>query len=443
MRTQSNLAGTPCTARAVHTGGCTALGSVVLAADAMRPVPSRAAAEGTVAHSIAAEALISGVNADAYLGRVFETDGFTFKVDQDMAEHVQTYLDNAREYAAGDVPLVEVEVDYSRPLGLAPGQGFGTTDLGVVRADEIGVHDLKFGRGENVDVEDNDQLLLYALGLLEQYGDLMAYGPDTKVVMAIHQPRVQKTPKESTTTVAAIRAFGDKAKLAVHAVKAAIWGYAAWKNDGRQAKDWERFEQQYLNLAKNMPVVPAKAGCSAVRNVVARTVMAATPVTPDEFQAITLDPKPHVAVADNAWLAASLAQAPMIEGWLKALYAERDLRLQAGQRIEGFKLVLGPKGDRKWADEVAVEHLFKTGMKLSETDMYSRKLIAPPAAEKLTKGVAPAISKTQWEKLQEMIVRADGKPVAAPDSDPRPALSVTPVDDEFDDVTPAPECDIG
>lgn len=419
-------------------------GSMVLSKDAMRPVPSQPAAEGTVAHFIAAECRALGLRAEAYIGDKFESDGFTFTVDRDMADNIQTYLDNITEYAAGADVLVEVEVNYSDALGVKKHEGWGTTDAGIVRAEEFGVHDLKFGRGEDVDAEDNDQMMLYSLGLLDAYGDLMDYADDTKVVMVIHQPRKQRAPKEATCTVGELKAFGERAKLAVHQTKAALWGYVGWKNDGRSAEGWKRFEQEYLRPGeKQCRWCPAKSGCSAVRNVVAKTVMASEPVGPEEFEAVKFVPKKHIDVTDNDWLAASLAQAPLIEGWLKALYVARDQRIQAGQHIRGYKLVAGQMGDRAWTDDTAVEHYLKTGIRLPDQHVYSRKLIGPAGAEKLTKGTEPLIGERQWKKLQDMIKRADGKPTVVPESDPRPALSVTPVEEEFDDLTQQIADDIG
>lgn len=61
------------------------------------------------------------------------------------------------------------------------------------------------------------------------------------------------------------------------------------------------------------------------------------------------------------------------------------------------------------------------------------KLISPTTAEKLYK--AGAIGPRQWPRLQELITQAEGKPHVAPESDSRPALVVTPVVEEFADLT--------
>ena len=50
---------------------------------------SKYAAEGTAAHQVLTWALQEDRPASAFIGRVIESDGFTFEVDEDMARHVQ------------------------------------------------------------------------------------------------------------------------------------------------------------------------------------------------------------------------------------------------------------------------------------------------------------------------------------------------------------------
>ena len=66
-------------------------------------------------------------------------------------------------------------------------------------------------------------------------------------------------------------------------------------------------------------------------------------------------------------------------------------------------------------------------MRLKVEEMYDLKLISPTNAEKLQK--AAVIGPRQWTKVQDLIVRPDGKPTVAPESDKRPALEVNPLND--------------
>jgi len=71
-------------------------------------------------------------------------------------------------------------------------------------------------------------------------------------------------------------------------------------------------------------------------------------------------------------------------------------------------------------------------MRLKESEMYDFKLISPTTADKLAK--AGTIGPRQWPKLQALITQSTGKPHVAPESDPRPALVLTAVADEFENV---------
>jgi tRNA pseudouridine-54 N-methylase len=96
--------------------------------------------------------------------------------------------------------------------------------------------------------------------------------------------------------------------------------------------------------------------------------------------------------------------------------------------VDGWKLVQGKQGHRKWADPAAAEALFKS-MRLRQDEMYDLALISPTTAEKVLK-----TSPKRWERVQPHIVRAEGKPSVAPATDKRPALAVQSVADDFRDV---------
>jgi hypothetical protein len=103
-----------------------------------------------------------------------------------------------------------------------------------------------------------------------------------------------------------------------------------------------------------------------------------------------------------------LMMAPLVEIWLKAVRAEGDRRMLAGQVVPGFKLVQGKRGARRWSDAEAAEQRLKA-MRLKVEEMFDLSLISPTAAEKLTKakdGEKPAIGPRQWAKLQTLIVPA-------------------------------------
>jgi hypothetical protein len=136
---------------------------------------------------------------------------------------------------------------------------------------------------------------------------------------------------------------------------------------------------------------------------------------------------PDMQTGDN-YLSMAMAKVGLVEDWCKGVRAEVERRLLAGQKIDGFKLVEGRKGNRKWANEAEVEALFKS-FRLRGDDMYDRSLISPTKAEKLFKN-----NPKRWEKVEALTSRSDGKPSVAFASDKRSAMTVQSVADDFSDL---------
>lgn len=382
-------------------------GSVALEA----PFPdtsSSYAAEGTAAHTLAALRLVEYANGptplrEDWLGAVVEEDGFSIRVTEDMLAHVEDYAKLVLQYAEGGQLMVEQRVDFSPVIGVP--DSFGTSDAIIIKGDELVVIDLKYGRGQQVDAIDNEQLQLYALGALNDYDMLSDF---SVVTMVIHQPRLNHV-SEWSLPVQDLRAFGRKAAKAASAALSVA-----------------------LDLGNDLPSVPgdlvpgekqcrwckAKAVCPALKDEVqASTALAASP---DDFRDL------HDVPSDN--LGAAMDKVALVEGWCLAIRAEVERRLFAGQSVEGYKLVEGRRGNRSWADEKDAEALFKS-FRLKQDEMYDLKLISPTKAEKLIKEKSPK----RWAKVDGLISRSDGKPSVAPVTDKRPALAITSVADDFRD----------
>lgn len=137
----------------------------------------------------------------------------------------------------------------------------------------------------------------------------------------------------------------------------------------------------------------------------------------------------RVPMLTNEQLAEIYGQADFLESWLKAIRDRVNSELNAGHPVPGFKLVTGKQGNRTWRNEVEAEELLKS-FRLKQDQMYSQKVISPTQAEKLLKKESPR----RWTKVEALITRSDGKPTIAPETDPRPALNVNPVND-FNDVS--------
>ena len=374
-------------------------GSVALEA----PFPdssSEFAAEGTLAHELASECLISGADPALMIGKPAIVDGFDFTIDQTMVDHVKDYMKLVREYAQGGELLVEKRVGIGHLTG-EEGAG-GTSDAIIIKGDEIIIVDLKYGMGVRVDAGDNPQLMIYALGALNEY-DLVA-DFDT-VTMVIHQPRLNHV-SEHSIPVAELLKFADKVRGAADTVRSSDAPLAPGEKQCKFCK--------------------AKATCPALRAEVSEVVGGAA----DLSDFADLVPEEITPDTSDNYLPVAMSKIELIEQWCKAVRAETERRLLAGQPVTGYKLVQGRAGNRSWKDPEAVEEMMKKTFRLRDDQVYDFKLISPTTAERTFKG-----QPKRWASLQEQIVRPEGKPSVAPATDKRPALDVKPVMDDFRDLT--------
>ena len=100
----------------------------------------------------------------------------------DYTSYIADLITEAKTHCKDPVVLIEQRLDYSRYVE----EGYGTGDCLVIADGTLNVIDLKYGKGVEVEAEQNPQMMLYALGALELFDDL--YDIST-VTMTIFQPR--------------------------------------------------------------------------------------------------------------------------------------------------------------------------------------------------------------------------------------------------------------
>lgn len=360
--------------------------------------------EGTAAHAVGEMALSSGSDCAAYIGRLIEVQDKgeeirTVEVTDEMAEHVQKYVDAVRQYAEGNELLVEQKLPIE-PITGEPGAK-GTADAVIFVGNEIQVHDLKYGRGVRVDAERNEQLMIYGLAALREYAVL---GDFTVVRHVIHQPRLDAL-SEWACSVEELEEFGGEVETSP---ALGILKRVVSKEDFNPSDKQCRFCR-------------AKGTCPALRGLVADT-------TDADFSDMTQDELPP-PIGDA--LAAAMDKVDLIEGWCKAVRAKVEAELFSGRAVAGWKLVEGKRGHRKWMDDKEAEAAMKS-MRLKQEEMYDFKLISPTSAEKLLKDTP-----RRWSRVSKLITQSQGQPSVAPESDKRPAYTPPPPEDDFTDLTGA------
>lgn len=365
-------------------------GSVALEAAIGDPADT-CALENAAAHSLAELALTSGRDCVRFVGAAMGPGAIV--VDPAMATFVQPYVDYVRTLATatGGELLVEPRVSIGHLTGEAGAED--TVDAVVLADGEIIVVDLCYDRAGAVAAERNPQLMLYALGLFEQYRLL---GDFRRVRLVVYPPRLAAQPAEWACAIDTLLAFG--ATIAVAAAQAldALRCRAHWV--GAPLGDGP-----YLNpSATACRLCKAQAHCRRVAELVADTT-AADLVGPVQVM-LPVDAEP-------LHLARCMARVVLIEQWCRAVRERTEAQLRAGRPVPGFELVQGCEGAPVWSDEAAAEALLRS-MRLSHEEMFRYTLISPSAAERLVE--SGTLGPRQWARLKGLITRVDGRPRVVP-----------------------------
>ena len=378
------------------------------------------AKEGTTAHALAEFCLKYNKKAIDSLGKLMLPNDIY--VDDEMVEAVQEYVDtvNGIKASMSDLLIVDIEqkldftdlLDISAVRDIAPPDtdtnkfaAFGTADAIIVGDGELQIHDLKYGKGVQVYAEDNKQLMIYALAAYQYYSLCCGI---TKISMHIHQPRLHHH-SEYSVTPDELLAFGEKLK------ERAINAYTVYLKGPTNNNDFCAGESQ-CRFCK------AAGNCEALAKHVTATIGADFDVINDVgdvvIDSVTVDAPEDIAIKFSAL--------NTIKSWITAVETRVNFLLQQGQKVPGYKLVMGRQGNRAWRNVEEAENALKT-FKLKEDERYIKKLISPTQALKCLKDSPKRIA-----KLEGLIIRPEGKPTVVPESDKRPAINIA---DDFNDLT--------
>ncbi|MCM1024432.1 MAG: DUF2800 domain-containing protein [Prevotella sp.] len=332
------------------------------------------AAEGTLAHALAelkVRKKFDAMKKSEYDKRLKEIGSDPLYAPE-MDDHTDTYLDCILKIAHGYnkvKPYVAAEkrLDYS---AYAP-DGFGTCDCVMLCKNDLHIFDFKYGKGVPVSAVDNPQLKLYALGAIAEYGFLYDI---QSVTLHIIQPRLDSI-----------------SDFSIGADKLAAWGNSirpiaelADKGEGEfRCGDWCRF-------------CKAKAVCRK---------------RAEDFFTLEGSVNMPKELLSDGEIGEALTRAQALKNWVTDLEEYVLNAILNGSEIAGWKAVEG-RSVRKITDiDGAFEILEKEGY--DEAVLYERKPLTLTELEKL-------VTKKKLEELiGGMIVKPQGKPTLAPESDKR------------------------
>lgn len=276
--------------------------------------------------------------------------------------------------------LVEEKMD----LKFLDSEAGGTVDAAVV--EEYGtlyVFDYKYGQGIMVDPKENEQMILYALGIAHKYSYNFS-----RVVLVILQPRAKTgdTVKMWETSVDELLEWGKRFKKAIIQANAV--------NPKSTPGDWCKW-------------CPAAAVCPAIGHA------ALTKARHDFPSALT------TTSVQN--LGKTLKEINKVKIWIKAVEKLAFEELSRGREVEGFKLV--PKrGIRKWANPLIA---IREAARAFGDDAFTSQLKSPAQLSKIDKHTIDFVKKHSVSISSGMTV--------VPDTDKRKSINYIDIDfaDDF------------
>lgn len=306
----------------------------------------------------------------------------------DMEEHTDAYVEVIRERLAR-VPGSELLLEQRVDTGVA--KCWGTSDVVIVSMEHVEIIDLKYGMGVPVDAYENTQLMLYGVGALDTFGDVLGY--PHMVYMTVFQPRTgsgqpstyELTPielrhwRDTVAKPAAEEALGDNPKFAP-SDKACRW-------------------------------CPAAGYCKPRMEQMMKEDFGADPdlITPEE-------------------LAELIPKLPGIKAFCSAVEtAALDRAYTQGEDIPGFKVV-NSGGKRYVADDTAaIQAFIDAGIPAEKTTTFKVKGIGE--LEKAVRSATGLKGKKVTAELERILgdnlCKSTGTPSLVPEADKREAISPT------------------
>jgi len=354
---------------------------------------SEYAAEGTLAHEIAELYLTS------YLAptpqKTFNTKLNKFKKHElykpEMLTHVESYMDYIKSVVIGfgkEKPFVTAErkVNFDNYVP----DGFGTSDCIIIGGNTLIVVDFKYGKGVPVSAESNSQMRLYALGAYAEYS--LFY--DIRIVRkVIVQPRLDSV-SESEISIDDLLTWGESIKPIAE---------KAHKGEGE------------YRFGDHCQFCKIKATCSAradTHNELTKYIDTGIPV-----HDLTLDEISHI-----------LSVSEQYKKWITHLEEYAFERIMTGDEIDGWKLVKGRDGVRKYADMDAFFDYLITNNITDKSILYDNVPVTVTELEK-------RLGKTVFaEHAANFITRDEGKPTLAKATDKRPSYSTITAVEAFKDI---------
>ena len=334
---------------------CTASVAAIAEAD-IEETTSDAAEEGSLAHTLAELCLTKNIDPLLYEG----------DYDDEMRGHVAEYIKYVKSF---DFKTIAIELRV--PLFYSP-DDFGTADVVALKGNELHIIDLKYGQGVFVEVEDNPQLIIYAIAALKTYE---VFFNISKVVTSVFQPRMGNVSSWEYSLE----------ELKAHE-----------QNIAQQVAITKSERAEFAPSEKTCAFCALKPQCKALDTYLTKTIGASF---------ANLDEPKNIS---DERMRTILDNKKLIISWLKAVEGYVLTTLQSGGNLHGYKVIIG-KGSRDWGN---TDNL----LALLQNEAYEKKLLSPAKFEKFVKKNIDKLDKKEVGIVQRDIINKQGKEVLAPAS---------------------------
>lgn len=351
---------------------------------------SEFAREGTLAHSvceIAAKKYFKIEKAAKYTSTIKRLKKNELWNDE-MIHTAEIYVEHLAERAMSfeNEPYVafEVKVDISDYVP----EAFGRCDSVMFGGDTLVITDYKHGKGVSVDVENNPQLMLYALGALKLYQPLFGNALK-KVELFIDQPRIGSYNGWGCS-VTDLVAWGEEIKPKA---QMAYMGFGEYR-----AGEWCRFCR-----ANGICKAQADQQIGAFDDFGSAVGNSSALLTPEQMGDV-------------------LERGKFLTEWYSEVQEKALEAILNGEKIPGWKCVEG-RSIRAWSDQdKALETLQKSGV--------DRAVIYDSVPKSLAQ-LETLLGKAKFAELVGcFVVKPQGKPTLASADDSRKEYSSAAADFE-------------
>ena len=369
-----------------------------------RPSVNFYADEGTAAHSVLEHCLRNHIDPYAFHEEFVVVDGNRYPVDLEMKDAVSLAYDYVSGYRIvhGDTQLYP-ERQVNPGAWMLRDDLFGTADVTIEGQDELCIADYKHGRGIPIDVVGNTQLLIYALGAA-----LPSFRwPKYRLVIIQPRARHEDGPiREWVITREELKAFFDTLE--------------------QKASATEEKDAEIVPGDKQCSFCDAKPFCKELAQYnldVARGEFVDMDGLDLEEPPKTQNPQ-FISLAQLRYI---LDNSQMLVKWIKSVEEYAQQLLEKGQTVPGYKLAK-KRAYRKWALEEDVVAAILTTIGLDPDRVYTRKLNGPAPIERELKALK---DKGALARFYEIVEKNDTGVTIVPESDPRPAVAMNTIADDF------------